>query len=304
MDITKLNGWLQNTVTIQEEQNYTHRLLQENLEHRQTTMAELQQTIQRAHEDTKRHLRELAGYSLDPFDTPTVTSNEASNDDLDISRRDPTQGYPERLELKTLKGFFGEIFAGIVAENFSHFNIDGWKVPVYPFRFHRSAFHQLERWRQTESEPGTTPGRTGDDMLAFYRDADGTITHSLVCEAKCSKDHNRGLIDSAHRQASGKEPRPVDILNLIDILRDYDDPESQQWKTALQVLYSRNIRTDYERFDLVSYICGTFPKRTTTWMESDAPNPNYTAGRKLESVEIHLHGVDELIREVYNGHSR
>jgi len=295
MDHQKLNEWLDHSTS--ESNQYTHRLLKENLEYRETILSELKQEVQKAHEDTKHHLRQLAGFSLDPLNTPTIdVIPEGISENI---VRDPTEGYPEKLELKTLKGFFGEIFAGIIAESFSHFNIAHWKVPAYPFRFHNSAYDQLERWRQTDINPKTTPGRTGDDMLAFYQDNRGMITHSLVCEAKCSKGHNKGLVDKAHNQASGKEPRPLDILRLIDILRDYDDSESQNWIKALRILFNRNIQSDYERCDLVSYICGTAPRRSETWMQKDAPHPNYTVGRRLESVEIHLQEVDKLVRQLY-----
>ncbi len=295
MDRQKLTEWLDHSTSASNQ--YTHRLLKENLEYRETILSELKQEVQKAHEDTKRHLRQLAGFSLDPLDTPTI--DVISKGISENIVRDPTEGYPEKLELKTLKGFFGEIFAGIIAENFSHFDIAHWKVPAYPFRFHNSAYDQLERWRQTETNPRTTPGRTGDDMVAFYQDSRGKITHSLVCEAKCSNGHKKSLINKAHNQANSKEPRPVEILRLIDILRDYDDPDSQNWRKSLQILYSRNIQSDYERCDLVSYICGATPKKSQTWMQKDTPHPNYTVGRRLESVEIHLQGVDTLVMQLY-----
>ena len=136
-------------------------------------------------------------------------------------------------------------------------------------------------------------------MLAFHKTINGTITHSLVCEAKCSNSHDMRMVAKAHNQVNSEELRPVEILRLIDILRDYDDPESQNWRKALQILYSRNIHSDYERCDLVSFICGTIPKRATTLIQKDTPHPNYTVGRRLESVEIHLQEVDQLVKQVY-----
>lgn len=300
MDSQKLIEWLDHSISASNNHSYTHRLLKENLEHRETILSELKQVVQKAHEDTKRRLRKLAGFSLDPLAIPNMDSVDVNAESrTECVLRDPTEGYPEKLEIKTLKGFFGEIFAGIIAENFSHFNIVNWKVPAYPFRFHNSAYDQLERWRQTDISPKTTPGRTGDDMLAFYQDNRGVITHSLVCEAKCSNGHNKGLVDKAHNQASSKEPRPVDLLRLIEILSDYDDSESQNWMKALQILFNRNIQADYERCDLVSYICGRKPKKSETWMRKDTPHPNYTVGRRLESVEIHLQEVDQFVKQIY-----
>lgn len=296
MGYLNLNGWLQESPTERKEHHYTHRLLTENLEHREHILSDLKQTVQHAHEDTKRHLRKLAGLSLDPFNVTDVSTNSSSNNFIG---KDPTKGYPEKLDVTTLKGYFGETFAAIVAEYFPHFGMSGWKVPVYPFRFHKSAFYALEKWRQTGIEPGKIPGRHGDDMLAFRRDAAGNITHSIVCESKCTDSHRTDLIAEAHEQASSPNIRPFDIIFLADALEDYSDTNSKNWAQALRAFYFRDVRAENERCDLVSYICGKSPKRSTTWLSLDAPHPNYTAGRSLESVEIHLQDVDELIKEVY-----
>jgi hypothetical protein len=293
MDTPEISEWLKNATTSKDK--YTHRILTEDRAMRDHIMCELKQVVQKAHEDTRQHLRTLAGISLDPFDEETGEVPDGR-----LLARDPTIGYPEKLELQTLKGYFGEIFAGLISESFSHFDMEGWRVPAYPFRFHQTAFDQLERWRQTGREPGKTVGRTGNDMLAFFLDANGKITHSLVCEAKCSNGHSANLISDAHKQASSTESRPVDILRLIEILQNYDDPESKKWKKALQILYNRDIQTDYERCDLVSYICGKPPTDSNTWLSPHKPHSKYTAGRRLEAVEIHLSKVDELVKEVYD----
>jgi hypothetical protein len=270
-----INSWFVHVETNKKRRNYTHRLL---------------------HEDAIRHFRKLAGISLDPFDS---SDNELQNQQSRLPRRDPIAGYPEKLNIITLQGYFGEIFAGIIAESYPHFGIHGWKVPAYPFRLHRSAYYVLEKWRHTGTEPGIIPGREGDDMVAFYKDDTGAVIHALVCEAKCSTDHDSTLIAKAHTQASHSMPRPVDILYLIEILQDSTDPESKNWANDLQVFYHREIQSSDERLDLVSYICGRSPVRSQTWVSSDEPHPNYTAGRKLEAVEIHLQNVEKLIKDVY-----
>ncbi|WP_206208665.1 hypothetical protein, partial [Vogesella mureinivorans] len=80
------------------------------------------------------------------------------------SNLDPAKGYPEILHIQTLKGYFGETFAGIIALNFSPFGETDWEVPAFLFRFHLTEFQQLEFLQQVEDEEANLrPGRTGDD---------------------------------------------------------------------------------------------------------------------------------------------
>lgn len=283
-DRDKLSRWLSDDRTSSADGRYSHRLLRERADGRDSVLADLRSVVARAHEDARRHLRELADISLDP---------------LGEKAWDPAEGYPERLNILTLQGYFGEIMAAIVAESLPHFGLSKWAVPAFPFRFHHVAFDQLEKYRQTGEEPSHVPGRTGNDMLAFLREADGRISRSLVCEAKCSRNHASGLISSAHSQISDKLPKPVEILRIIDILREYDDEDSRSWVRALRVLYYHDISSGYERCDLVSYVCGQPPIRRRAWIPIDRPHSKYTAGRRLEAVEIHLEHVVSLINEVY-----
>lgn len=191
--------------------------------------------------------------------------------------------------------------AGIIAEEFSHFEGDGWHVPAYAFRYHRAAFHYLERLRQGALVQESVIGRLGDDVLAFRMNASGEIIQTLVCEAKCTHDHQSGMVAEAHSKASEPNLVPVDVLQIIEILEDYTDDKSHRWKRSLQLLYCKGIDnlTDYERCDLISYTCGRRPIVNPTWITPDSPHRQYTAARRLEVVEIHLDGVDDLVLAVY-----
>ncbi len=281
---SKLSSWLSSSVTESADKRYRHQLLKEKTERRSAMVSELKALVQIAHQDAICHLRKVAGISLDPL-KPNII--------------DPTIGYPSQLDAITLKGYFGEIFAGLIAENFSPFGKDDWEVPAFLFRFHNVAFQELERWRQTKEEPGRIPGRTGDDCLAFRRDCQGRIICSLVCEAKCTKGHDTSLIAGAHEKVSETNPKPVDLVWLIDILRSYEDSISSKWVEALRHLLIPG-DTDCERYDLVSYVCGQHPiQNPSGWIPTDKPHSAYTAGRRLEAVEVHLEKVDDLIDEVY-----
>lgn len=276
---------MSNTITVSKDKRYRHRLLKENSTARNEILEQLKLYVQNAHEDTRRHLRNLAGYSLDPLGSTYV--------------HDPAEKYPTHLHINTLKGYFGEIFAGLIAENFSPFN-EKWEVPAYLFRIHSVAFQSLERYRETGKTVGIIPGRTGDDCLAFQRDSKQRIIRSLVCEAKCTSEHNSNMVSDAHKKASETNPMPVDILQLIEILEDYDNSDSSQWVASLRELYSRDVSSGYERYDLVSYICGRSPVRRSAWININKAHKEYSARRRLEAVETHLNNVEDLVREVYD----
>ena len=281
-----LNRWLSNTVNQSADGRYRHRLLVEDPALRVEIVEELREYVESAHEDVRRHLRDVGRFNLDPLQEPPDN--------------DPTEGYPQCLHIQTLKSYFGEIFPAIVAENLAPFDEDGWIVPAFMFRLHLPAIQQLEDIRQTGLPAGQIPGRTGDDCLAFRRDNNGRIIGALCCEAKCTQNHERSLIRDAHTKISDPRLYPQDVLRLIEILRSYDDPESLGWIESLHQLRLHYREPDYERYDLVSYICGRAPVRTQTWISSSTPATEYTGGRKLESVEVHLQDVLGLVRQVYD----
>jgi hypothetical protein len=280
----KLLNWLTHDWHTNDDLFFTHRVLREIPERRCAVIAELRAVVDEAHEDCRRHLSLLAGVSLDPLGTPQA---------------DPTTGYPQQLQFTTLQGYFGEIFAGIVAESFEHFGKAGWKVPAYLFRFHNLAFDALERWRQTGQQPGIIPGRTGDDCLAFTVGESDEITRALVCEAKCVIKHDASAIADACRKVSEANPKPVEILRLIEVMQDYQDNYHTQWVARLRRLYYSNPGAHFARFDLISYVCGQPPIKNQTWIRIDRPHGNYKGGRGFEAVETHVDGVEALIREVY-----
>lgn len=283
--------WLDDKNKTTDTPYYTHLLLKEDLHKRPSILKELKRVINNAHEDSKYRLRqiikEIAFNDLDPLEASTIPPTIA--------------GYPEKLHISTLKGYFGEIFAGIVAENFSPFDFEDWEVPVFLFRYHETVFEQLEDLNWSGQPAAPRPGRTGDDCLAFQRDTNGKIIRYLYCEAKCTDDHQMNLIHDAHRKLSNGHP--TNIRNLIEILKSYADPRLNGWITALQELYFRINDSNYaEQCDLLVYVCGKSPAGhggRTTWIQTNQPHAEYTATRKFEAVEIHLKDVDNLVKEVY-----
>ena len=280
-----IRTWL--TQTASQNGNYRHLRLVENTERRQEAIRVLRGMIREVHEDAKRYLIGLTQNDLDPL------GETASNDAV--------EAYPRLLHLNTRKAYFGEIMAGIVAENFASTPPGQWRVPVFLFRHHQLAFDQLERWREVSTVPHLVPGQTGDDCLAFSIGTDGHVSATLVGEGKCTRDHDSTMIRDAHHKVSSSGSRPVSLSRVIGILKEQRaDAETAKWVEALQELYHRRDLTgDYKRTDLVSYTCGRGPLRETDWIPAKEPHESYSAGRELESVEVHLTNVDELVEQVY-----
>lgn len=285
----ELSIWLSVNLQRSKDGKYEHVLGREDSNDRSPVIPVLQKLIFDAHEDARRHLRALAGHSLDPLGAK--------------ESRDPAEGYPQKLHMQTLKGYFGELMAGLVAENIGALGHEDWEVPAYLFRFHVVEFQQLDFMDQTDGKAKLRPGRTGDDCLAFRRDAAGDIVASLFCEAKCTKGHKATLIDEAHEKSSLPHLLPVDLLRLIEVLSDAKGRAAKQWVRALRKLYQgrSNPGDGYERLDQVTYVCGRRPKTKgkQSWTSARKPHTKYTAGRRLQVAEIQLNDVEQLIREAY-----
>ncbi|SLK50402.1 Uncharacterised protein [Mycobacteroides abscessus subsp. abscessus] len=289
LKISSLNSWLHKDLSENSDKQYRHSLIRENKKDdvRESVVEELKPVIQKVHDDARFKLREFLRDTLDPL--------EEWDDEID-----PAEGYPEVLDLTTLKGYFGEIFSGIIAENFSPFDEKNWRVPVFPFRFHNTAFDQLEMYHQTGQMKKATYGRTGDDCVAFVLDGD-TIVKILFLEAKCTAKYDMSMIADAHTKISSANQKPVELMRLVQILKSYrQDSEADVWITALRKLYRS--KDGFERFDCVSYVCGQFPKRPkekVSWISRENPHPNYIGGRKLEAIEIQLTEVNDIVRQLY-----
>ena len=184
--------------------------------------------------------------------------------------------YPQELPIRTLMGYFGEIFAGVLCERFSPMSEDRWKVPAHLFSLHRHAFRYLERIRQggkqEDPKKDQVYGRAGDDCLAFVLNEDGRIARSMVCEAKCLSQHSSKLLSEAHEKLNQKGSITEDRVQVIAVLEERQrrkgrDPETDRWLDALYEL-EFGTSSEYERGDLVCYICGNAPKTASSWIDS------------------------------------
>jgi hypothetical protein len=275
--LPSIKTWLTIDLTAAPNGRYEHALVTELDGTRSKMLHRLRVLVSEAHEDARRRLRRLAYGSLDPLG--------------EYNKGDPADGYPEGLHPLTLKGYFGEILAGVLASNTPCFGNADWEVPTHLFRFHLVEFQHLALMKQTGQDPGIRPGRTGDDCLAF-RLKDDRIVAALFCEAKCTKNHDTKLIRDAHEKSSLPNLVPVDLLQLVEVLEDSPDPAAAQWVRLLRRLFLEGAGAQYERIDQITHVCGQRPKREPCWIGNDKPHEAYAGGRRLHVAEVHLEDVE------------
>lgn len=286
--LTLLDSWLNVKETCNKASPpYCHLLIRQRDDIDHGVWDELYVYIDHAHEGARKALRAPLEDSLHPLHHD--------------SKLDPAFGYPHKLGDKALQGFFGEIMAGIIAEYYVGDKTQEWEVPVYLFRTHIVAFQQLEMMKQTDNWETQILGRTGDDGLAFILDEQGQISAWLACEAKCTRNHSSTLIADNHAKLSQAVSRPIDLLRLIDALQDYrDDDYSRKWISSLRdYWWEQSKKPSAVRYDFSMYACGVCPKRKSTWISTEKPHKKYSGRRNLTCAELHLIGVHEIIRSLY-----
>lgn len=287
--LDSIHFWIKAEKTVSKAQPQYKHIFLEEIGAREDILDELFEYINHAHEGARQCIRAPLGDSLHPFrNAPDV---------------DPSYGYPQIFEENTLKGFFGEIFAGIVAEYYSSDEKFKWEVPVFLFRTHIMGFQQLEYMKQTQDYEHPVFGRTGDDCLAFARNASGDIIGWLACEAKCTSSHNSTLISDNHKKLSTNNYRPIDLLRTIEALKDYrNDEYSQKWVKSLENLFYQLAKNpeSSDRQNLSMYVYGQSPKQTKTWVPTDKPHKSYNSSKKLISAEFFIDNISDLIQRLYS----
>jgi hypothetical protein len=285
-----LQAWFDATRTVNGQ--YRHLRLAEDGRARPAALQDLARLVREAHADARTHWEQLRGISLDPL-APNAADNTAM------------PAYPDSLHTITIQGYLGEVLAGLIAENFAPHGIEDWQVPAFLFPTHVAALQALERRRQLGGPARPIPGRTGDDALAFLLNDDGFVSAWLWGEAKCTHDHSTKLIGDGHAQLSAQFYVPVDLTQLIEILDRRPDAASRTWANRLRVLLLVQTQASAPtRYDMLVYVCGRGPVRSPNWLSTTTAAPDYSGGRPLEAVEVHLTlDFDGVVTTAYPAHT-
>lgn len=289
---TVLYAWLVEQSPTAGNGSYHLRLWREDNSRRSAVRSELFAYFQEALEDARARLRSGFEDQLSPFSDPAL---------------DPAANYPGMLHRTTLQGYLGETFAALAVE---HWDIHGradWRVPALLFRFHDVEFQHLERINQRlrdgqpydrDARSEQRPGRTGDDAIAFVKDASNRITHVLTLEAKCLSEHQAAKLNEAHGKLNAGPTVPDSVRELVELLSHYDTPEAQEWQEAL-IKYRSSGGQRVARYDAVVYVCGNRPRIQSSWMSPTTLNAAYTLPRQLAGLEYQVEDLDGLVDSVY-----
>ncbi len=291
-----LDAWLVDQRLANGHERYRLRVWREDRTAFAAVQADLIAYLEEAFEDARRRIRRGFEDDLMPF-------NDAA--------RDPAANYPASLHRVTLQGYLGETLAILAVEHWGAHGYTDWLVPAFLFRLHDLEFQHLETINERllageDYDPDHAaelrPGRTGDDGLAFRMNGDNVITDVLTLEAKCLSRNSNAKIEEAHRKLAAGGSLPSGIRELINLLDDYDTPETQKWKGALLNLWRGGYRVAV-RHDGIGYTCGRIPARPghIAWMPVHSPHPAYTTTRKLEGMEFQFEDLSTVVDSLYRG---
>jgi hypothetical protein len=238
---------------------------------------------ERAHSDARNHFNELIGSSLDPLGAPPFD-------------------YPKNLPIKTLKGYFGETFCGLLAEVIEIVGRHTWSVPVFLFRFHQQAGEYLTRLITGETANTTIPGRTGSDFVGLRLSESGEIKAFLVAESKCHEVFNIGAAKKALSDLSSGAAIPVSLPQLKQILKIVNSESFAPTIRSIEQIMLSGVSCDLPRTDMLVYIFDRpgVMEYLNPRISDACRAENYTCGRHLQVVEIHIPDAGELIKTVYN----
>jgi hypothetical protein len=278
-----IKAWLEATRT--PSGDFIHLRLLENPKEREAGLQAIAELVHEAHRDARERFERLFDTILDP---------------LASERAAPT--YPDSLHTLTLQGYLGEILAGLVAENYDPHGRE-WIVPAFLFRDHSLARQEIARQWQLGGPAKHVPGRTGDDVVAFATDQAGNVDAWLYIEAKCSHDHDAGLVSDGYKKLSSVITAPIDVAVLIDILSESDAPEDERWIGTLRELFFETPGLGLRRFNMLVYVCGRKPIANETWIGVDGPHASYTGSQPVQATEIHFQDFDIVLCSAYPTHS-
>ena len=83
--------------------------------------------------------------------------------------------YPNCLPKKTVRGLFGEVMCGIVAETYDLVGSKQWRVPIFLFREHAPVARYIFDLVRDPARIKEVHGRPGNDFIGLELAADGTV---------------------------------------------------------------------------------------------------------------------------------
>ena len=296
-----LENWLEQNPSFIK--GYGHLLIEQVNAYDDELIARLKEYFESAHLDARMVFHEFIGIGLHPDD------NEKR---AEVS-------YPSSLHLTTLKGFFGEVLAGLLAEGYELVGNKEWIVPIFLFRFHDDAKKYLFTLIRDPDQQRQTIGRLGTDFIGISIDDDGEVDRLISGEAKWRKRLSKSSVDDImlgpkikgkqdRVESKGvwaelnKEVNPPNGLRELQIALKEVDPEGYaETILSMDKQLSAFNATTVPKTDLVVIVGEANRNRNKGEcnLDFDQVPKEYLAGNDLQVVEVVLNDGENLIQDLY-----
>lgn len=289
--------------------NFGHLLLEERGKTDPAIADDLIPYFESAHLDARQCFHKLARISLHP---------DADDEVYDAQ-------YPSSLPLTTLKGLFGEVMCGMMAESFEFIGKHEYLIPVFLFRNHEDAGQYIYTLSRDRTRTREVLGRKGDDFIGIVVNQDGKVTRFIAGEAKWRGTWQPSVVDTVmlgekiddpndrtKKIHNGKGvwyevnrglPVPLGLEQLQAILDECEPEKFASVIASLDRILARRDPDSVERTDLILLAGGSAPTRKAkhSLIPRNAVPQEYTAGRDLQIVELLFSNGDDLIKAIYAG---
>lgn len=283
--------------------NYGHLLLEQSVYPlTDADVAELRPYFESAHCDAREVFHKAARISLHPED----------------GGRGVHATYPNCLPAKTIRGLFGEVACGLVAENYTLVGGKSWRVPIFLFREHAPVARYIFDLVRDPSRIKEVHGRPGNDFIGLELASDGSVLAFIAGEAKWRGDLTASTINDIMKgDGKGKGAArvwadngvwneintalliPQGLQQICDLLKtkgpgNYD-------RTILSLDEALLTDSGPPRTDLVLIAGNRSASRAagTSLLPTIAPPTEYKAGRPLQIVEMVFVGGEDIIERLY-----
>lgn len=302
-----LEAWLNEYPS--EVERYGHLLLEEKEETDPNNAVDFIDYFESAHLDARKCFHKLARISLHPDEGDEACDAQ----------------YPGSLPLTTLKGLFGEVMCGMIAESFEFIGKHEYLIPVFLFRNHEDAGQYIYTLSRDSTRTREVLGRKGDDFIGIVVGPEGNVTRFIAGEAKWRGKWTPSALrtvmlgekvvdpdDDSKRIHNGKGvwyevnrglPVPLGLEQLHTILSECEPDKFANVIASLDRILARRNPDSVERTDLILLAGGPASTRQPrqTLIDWQSIPEEYTAGRDLQIVELLFTNGDDLINAIYSG---
>ncbi|NEI93937.1 aminotransferase [Rhizobium leguminosarum] len=298
-----LNRWLLGAV--RGNNNYGHILFEQQTAADEALVAALRPYFESAHLDARDVFHHAARIDLHP----------------DADGPGGNARYPNCLPPTARKGLFGEVMAGMLVQAYQFVGRHHWSIPIFLFRYHAEVEAYIFVLARDPARVREVSGRHGNDFIGLGIDpASREVVRFIAGEAKWRASLTPAVMDelmlgewdgpaaAGVRTGDGiwnemntglAAPQGLEQINklLCEKAREEYAEAIVSLDRALLLGAAPLARTDY------IFIAGNKAARRAAgqaYLPTNAPPPEYTAGRPLQIVELVISNGVALIDSLYD----